>query len=303
MPRQKQLELWVNDEVYRLKVSPQAMLLDVLRDQLRLTGTKKGCGHNACGSCTVIVDDEAVRSCVYPALRAQGKRVQTIEGLARNGELHHLQRAFIDRGAVQCGFCTPGMIMVSKALLDRNPSPSREEIVEALARNLCRCTGYVKIIQAVEDAAGRATATPPGEAAESGLKVVGQRMPRPDARDKVTGRAIYAADLYFDNMLHAKVLRSEHPHARILQVDTTSARAIPGVAAVLTAADVPGAKNHGLAREDWPVLAYDKVRYLGDAVAVVAAESEKIAEQALELIEVEYEPLPVVFAHRLKRKL
>ncbi len=292
MSEQRRIQLWVNEELHELEVAPKAMLLDVLRDQLRLTGTKRGCGHNACGSCTVIVDGQAVRSCVYPARRADGKRVETIEGLATNGQLHSLQEAFIDRGAVQCGFCTPGMIMTAKALLDRNPHPSREEIVDALAGNLCRCTGYTKIIEAVEEVAGRREAEE--ELEELPLRVVGHRMPRPDARAKVTGEAIFAADLYQSNMLHAKVLRSEYPHARIVNVGTERARALPGVAAVLTADDVPGAKNHGLARQDWPVLAYDKVRYVGDAIAIVAAESEEVAEQAVKLIEVTYEPLPLV---------
>ena len=292
MSEQRRIQFWVNEEFHQLEVSPKAMLLDVLRDQLRLTGAKKGCGHNACGSCTVIVDGEAVRSCVYPARRADGKRVETIEGLAANGQLHPLQQAFIDRGAVQCGFCTPGMIMTAKALLDRNPQSSRGEIVDALAGNLCRCTGYAKIIEAVEEVAGRRKAEEELEDLRS--RVVGHRMPRPDARAKVTGEAIFAADLYLDNMIHAKVLRSEYPHARIVKIDTERARALPGVAAVLTADDLPGAKNHGLARQDWPVLAYDKVRYVGDAIAIVAAESEEVAEQAVKLIEVTYEPLPVV---------
>lgn len=292
MSEQRQIGFWVNGEFRQLEVSGNAMLLDVLRDELRLTGTKKGCGHNACGSCTVIVGGETVRSCVYPARRADGKQVETIEGLAASGQLHPLQQAFIDSGAVQCGFCTPGMIMGAKALLDQNPQPSREEIIDALAGNLCRCTGYAKIIEAVEAAAG--VGKPRERRPRLSTEVVGHGMPRPDARAKVTGEAVFTADLYFENMLHAKVLRSENPHARLLKVDTQRAKALPGVAAVVTAEDVPGAKNHGLARQDWPVLAYDKVRYVGDAIAVVAAESEEIAQEALKLIEVAYEPLPVV---------
>jgi selenium-dependent xanthine dehydrogenase len=283
---------WVNGEFRKVDLPPKAMLLDVLRDQLKLTGTKKGCGHNACGSCTVIVDGQAVRSCVYPASRADGKRVQTIEGLAEGDRLHPLQQAFIENGAVQCGFCTPGMIMSAKALLDTNPHPRREEIVEALSGNLCRCTGYAKVIEAVEQAAG--TPRPPRAKETSEHEVVGHVKPRPDARGKVTGEAIFTADLYFDDMLHAKVLRSEYPHARLLDVDASAAESMPGVVAIITAKDVPGDKNHGLARQDWPVLAYDKVRYVGDAIAVVAAESEVIAAEAVKRIKVSYEPLPVV---------
>jgi selenium-dependent xanthine dehydrogenase len=292
MVETKRIGFWVNGRYYEVEVGPRAMLLEVLRDELRLTGTKNGCGHNACGACTVIVDGEAVKSCVYPMARVEGKRVETIEGLATEESLHPLQQAFIDTGAVQCGFCTPGMIMAAKALLDKDPRPTTEAIIDALTGNLCRCTGYAKIIEAVEQAAGLPRA--PEYAYESALKVVGRAKPRPDARDKVTGKATYAADLYFEGMLHAKVLRSEYPHARILSVDTSEAESLPGVRAVMTEADVLGAKNHGLARNDWPVLAYDKVRYLGDAIAIVAADSEEIASGALSLIKVAYEPLPIV---------
>ncbi len=286
------ISLHVNGSPYQVGIEPKTTLLEVLRDELHLTGTKNGCGQGHCGACTVIVDGKAVRSCIYKASRADGARVETIEGLEKDGELHPLQRAFIEHGAVQCGFCTPGMIMAAKALLDANPHPTDEEIKEALKLNLCRCTGYTRIIQAIRGAAeGQAPQLP---ATESPLAAVGRPLSRPDARAKATGEATFAADLYFEGMLHAKVLRSRYPHARLLRVDTSRAKALPGVAAVLTAEDVPGAKNHGLVRPDWPVLAYDKVRYVGDAIALVAAETEEIAEQALELIQVEYEPLPVV---------
>ncbi len=306
---QKQtISMYINGSPHRIEIGSKTTLLEVLRDELHLTGTKNGCGQGHCGSCTVIVDGKAVRSCIFKASRADGARVETIEGLApstrlrraqssrsgqaASGELHPLQKAFIEHGAVQCGFCTPGMIMAAKALLDANPHPSDEEIKDALKRNLCRCTGYTRIIQAVQGAAeGRPPQLP---TAGTPLAAVGRPVPRPDARVKVTGQATYAADLYFEGMLHARVLRSRYPHARILRVDTSRAETLPGVVAVLTADDVPGAKNHGLVRPDWPVLAYDKVRYVGDAIALVAAETEEIAEEALGLIEVEYEPLPVV---------
>lgn len=303
------ISLYVNGSLYQVEIGPKTTLLEVLRDELHLTGTKNGCGQGHCGSCTVIVDGKAVspalrpwdvvpgvgpnyravRSCIYKASRADGARVETIEGLAESGELHPLQEAFIEHGAVQCGFRTPGMIMAAKALLDAHPHPTDEEIKSALKRNLCRCTGYTRIIQAIR---GAAEGTPPQlPATGSPLVAVGCPVPRPDARAKVTGRATFAADLYFEGMLQAKVLRSEYPHARILRVDISRAKAQHGVAAVLTAEDVPGAKNHGLVRPDWLVLAYDKVRYVGDAIALVAAETEEIAVEALGLIEVEYEPL------------
>ncbi len=139
----------VNDEFYEVAVEPHRTLLEVLRDTLGLTGTKKGCDEGECGACTVLIDGEAVLSCLLLAVEAQGKRITTIEGLAHNGQLHPLQQAFIDHGAIQCGFCTPGLILSAKALLDRNPKPTEAEVREAIAGNLCRCTGYVKSVEAI----------------------------------------------------------------------------------------------------------------------------------------------------------
>jgi len=149
------LTMILNGQETTVEVEPWAMLVDVLRDELHLTGTKVGCSDGECGACTVLVDGRPVDSCLYPALKAQGRRVLTIEGLAAAaGEqgLHPLQRAFIDEGAVQCGYCTPGFLLTAKALLDANPQPSEGEIKQALAGNLCRCTGYVKIVKAVQRA-------------------------------------------------------------------------------------------------------------------------------------------------------
>jgi carbon-monoxide dehydrogenase small subunit len=139
----------VNDEFYEVAVEPHRTLLEVLRDTLSLTGTKKGCDEGECGACTVLIDGEAVLSCLLLAVEAQGKRISTIEGLAKDGQLHPLQQAFIDHGAIQCGFCTPGVILSAKALLDRNPKPTEAEVREAIAGNLCRCTGYVKSVEAI----------------------------------------------------------------------------------------------------------------------------------------------------------
>ena len=145
----EQVCLTVNGEIYQLEVDHQRTLLEVLRENLGLTGTKQGCDTGECGSCTVIVDGRALLSCLTLAVSCQGKKITTIEGLSRAGGLHPLQKAFMEKGAVQCGFCTPGMILSLKALLDENPRPSEEQIKEALAGNLCRCTGYVKILEAV----------------------------------------------------------------------------------------------------------------------------------------------------------
>lgn len=286
------ITLIVNGTEYGVHIEPKTTLLHVLRDQLGLTGTKNGCGQGRCGACTVIVNGEAVRSCTFLAWRADGARVETVEGLAQGGKLHPLQQAFINYGAVQCGFCTPGMLMAAKALLDRVPQPSRQDIYEALRTNLCRCTGYVKIIEAIEGAAqGQLNPAPEGERPRH---PIGARVPRPDAMSKVTGAARYAADITFENMVYVKVLRSEHAHAKVTRLDVTRARAAPGVLAVCTAQDVPGAKRHGVVSQDWPVFVEDEVCYVGDALAMAVAETESQAEAALKLIEVDYEPLPVV---------
>lgn len=291
MSEKQTYNLTVNGEVCQVEADPKSFLMDVIRDELRLTGTKNGCATGHCGSCTVIQDGEAVRSCIVQMRRADGADITTIEGLG-NGDLDPIQQAYIDHGATQCGFCTPGFIMASKALLDHNPTPSLEEIHDGHKWNICRCTGHNAIIRAVQQAAGQDV--PPLPSVREPLNAISQPLPRPDAVEKVTGRGIYADDLYVEGMLQAKALRSSQPHATLLKVDTSQAQALPGVVAVLTADDIPGRKDSGVHEVDWPVLCYEKVRYVGDAVALVAAESAAIAEAALKLIEVEYEPLPIV---------
>ena len=149
------IQLDVNDNLYDVIVTPRDVLVDVLRKQLGFTGTKKGCGHGDCGTCTVLVDGKPILSCLTLAIACQGKKIVTIEGLEKHGTLDPLQQAFVDEGAVQCGFCTPGMIMSARALLNRNPHPERDEIKRAIAGNLCRCTGYVKIVEAIEAVANK----------------------------------------------------------------------------------------------------------------------------------------------------
>jgi len=143
------MKIKVNNNDYEIKVAPNRTLLDVLRNELRLTGTKEGCGTGSCGSCTILMDGQAVNSCLVFVAEAEGKEITTIEGLSKEGELHPLQQAFMDEGAVQCGFCTPGVILTAKAFLDSNPRPTESETREAIAGNLCRCTGYEKIVRAI----------------------------------------------------------------------------------------------------------------------------------------------------------
>jgi len=291
MGEQQTYTLTVNGRRREVTVPPKSFLMDALRDQLRLTGVKDGCATGHCGSCIVIKDGEAVRSCLVQMRRVGGSEITTIEGIGGAG-LHPVQQAYIDQGATQCGFCTPGFVMATIALLQKSPNPTLEEIYDGHRWNICRCTGHNAIIRAIQQAAGQPV--PPLPAVKAPLKAISRPLPRPDAVDKVTGKGIYADDLYVEGMLHARALRSKYPHARLLKVDVSRAKALPGVVAVLTAGDIPGRKDCGVHEIDWPVLCYDKVRYVGDAIALVVAESEAVAADALELIDVEYEPLPVV---------
>ncbi|HEY80396.1 MAG TPA: molybdopterin-dependent oxidoreductase [Caldilineae bacterium] len=298
MPEKVKIRLNVNGQPVEAHVDPKMSLLTFLREELGLTGAKDGCSEGTCGACTVIVDGAAKRSCLLKMKRMDGRSVETIEGVAEGDRLHPLQYAMVREGAIQCGFCTPGMVMAGKALLDRNPNPSLDEIEKALDHNLCRCTGYRPIVAAIQEAGRMLRAgvseVPVGDLWPAEDQVVGRAVARVDGVDKATGRLKYAADLHVENMLHAKVLRAAHPHARLLRVDTTAAERAPGVVAVLTAKDVPGRNRFGLIRKDQPVFAEDRVRYLGDAIAAVYAQTEAQAEAALALIEVEYEPLPVI---------
>ncbi len=296
------MKFTVNGTPIEIEPQPGEMLSDLLRERLDLTGTKIGCNEAECGACTVLLNGAPVLSCTYPAAKAQGKEIVTIEGLSENGVLHPLQEAFITHGAVQCGFCIPGQLMTGYALLQENPYPTRDDIQHALKDTLCRCAGYPTIERAVQAAAqslnAKSPVSPPEIAADSKepLDTIGTRQIRPDAVEKVTGTAKFTDDLKFPGMLHAAVKRAGIPHGILRQIKTESAASLPGVSTVLTAADIPGEQNHGLVIFDWPALVGvgERVRYVGDAVAIVAAKSREIALQAVELIETEYDPLEVV---------
>ncbi len=290
------IQFIVNGHEVSAAVPSDLSLMRFLRDELALTGTKNSCNSGHCGACTVIVNDKVTRACLVRMSKLNGANIQTIEGLAQNGNLHPIQLAFIEHGAVQCGFCTPGMIMATKALLDANPHPTRAEIKKALTQNnnLCRCTGYVKILDAIQDAAERLASgvhyAPPPK--EEGAQAVLSR----DAVSLVSGGTRFGDDFRIEGMLHGKILWAAHPHAEILNVDAAEAEAMPGVAVVITARDVPGKNQAGILIRDQPAIAYDKVRYIGDTLAAVFAETPELAAEALKKIRVDYRLLPGVFS-------
>ncbi len=289
----------INGRDISRSAKPYQRLLDFIRDDLNLTGNKEGCGAGECGTCSVFVNGILMKSCLMPVAKAQGATIETVESLAKTGELSVLQKAFHKTGASQCGYCIPGMVMAATAALRANPFAGREEIKERLGGNICRCTGYQKIFDAVELARdvqnGRlpASALHEDDIAEDG--VIGKNVRRIDTPSKVSGRLKYAGDMTMPGLLHVQVLRSPHAHARITSIDTSTATAIDGVEAVITSADVPGEDGFGVFVNDQPIMAREKVRYVGEAVAAVAAESPLAAKRALSAIKVDYELLPAVF--------
>ncbi|MFO7742944.1 MAG: molybdopterin cofactor-binding domain-containing protein [Anaerolineae bacterium] len=341
--RTKKIGVIINGEERTLTVHPADTLLDTLRAASYIS-VKYGCGTGDCGACTVLLDGEPVHSCQMRAIEAEGREVFTVEGLApfpARGvdDLHPIQRAFVETGAIQCGYCTPAQMLSAKALLDRNPDPTREEIGEALSGVLCRCTGYVKIIQAVE----RAAALMRGETVEpfrhleatlgddespqavlgefyavpgdglhprttlvisppemEPLQAVGQSSVKVDGVKLAAGRRAFADDVKMERMLYGALLISPHAHARIRSIDASEARVLEGVHAVLTHEDIPRVK-YASGGQSYPqpppfdqVCLDNKVRHVGDRVAVVAAETPRLAQRALRLIQVEYEVLPHV---------
>ena len=331
------ISLMINGAKRSLSVTPDESLLSALR-RASYFSVKYGCDDGTCGVCTVLLNGKPVHSCKIKALDVDGAEITTVEGLSENDELHLIQRAFTETGAIQCGFCTPAQILVAKALLDKNPAPTESQIRKALNSVLCRCTGYVRPVEAVQRAAAllRGETTDPVRHLEQALpsdlskvrlpdayyrrdgsrnplpplvftpahylktKVVGEPEVKVDARKLAQGKAVFSDDFRLEGMLFGALLTSPHAHARIKHIDTSRARALAGVHAVLTYQDIPRVK-HASGGQSYPQpLPYDqvcldnKVRHEGDRVAVVAAETLQLAEEALKLIEVEYEVLPVV---------
>ena len=284
----------VNGRVY--ETAQDKPLLRFLRDDLGLRSVKDGCSEGACGTCTIIVDGKATRSCIMSTKRAAGKTIITVEGLSER-EKEAFVYAFGAMGSVQCGFCTPGMVMAGKALIDRSPAPTEAEIKQAVRGNICRCTGYKKIIEGIDLAAAilRGDAVIE-EALEDGRSFgVGERAFRIDVREKVLGYGEYVDDVVMEGMVHASAVRSKYPRARVLDMDASEALALPGVLAVLTAEDVPNNKV-GHIQQDWDVMIAKGcvTRCVGDAVCLVVAESEAVLAEAKKLVKIDYEELEPV---------
>ncbi len=321
-PDKKVVRLEVNGDPCEVAVEPRTTLLEALRYQLKLTGSKQGCDKGDCGACTVLIDGRPRLSCITLAVQAEGRKVTTIEGLAQGGQVHPVQDAFDLCGALQCGFCQSGMMLSAAALLEKTPRPTREQIKAALCgqplplhrlhpdHRRGRGGGRPARGERARRAAhhrGRAVNTPPKSsrggvittpggvaAARPATSVVGRRLRKLDGLKKATGEAIYADDIQLPRMLHCKLLRSPHAHARIKKIDFTRCLAHPGVVEVLQGSELP--TRYGVIpwTQDEQALNADKVRFIGDAVAAVAAVDELAAEEALELIDVEYEVLPAL---------
>ena len=271
-------------------------LLRYLRDDLHLYSVKDGCSEGACGTCTIVVDGKAIKSCVLTTKKAVGKTILTVEGLSHD-EQEAFVYAFGKVGAVQCGFCIPGMVMAGKALIDQNPNPSEEDIKKAIRGNICRCTGYKKIIEGISLTAAilRGDEKIDPELEKGDIYGVGDRAFRTDVRGKVLGNGAYCDDIEMEGMVHASAIRSQYPRAKVLDIDASKALELPGVLAVLTAEDVPNNKV-GHIQQDWDVfIAKGAItRCVGDAICLVVAEDEKTLAQAKKLVKISYEPLEPV---------
>ena len=295
-------KVWINGKEW--EGDPERKLLDVLRNDLKCKSVKDGCSEGACGTCTVLADGKAVKACVQKMGRMDGKRILTVEGFSQREKDVYVY-AFGEAGAVQCGFCIPGMVICAKGLLDQNPNPSRTEIAFAIRNNFCRCTGYKKIIDGISLAARmlRENLSPEdmerekeegkdGQEGGSPLKV-GAAIHRIDVEGKVLGTGEYVDDLELPGMVYGSAVRSKYPRAKVLAIRTEAAKALPGVVCVLTKEDVPGKNKVGHLKQDWDTMigVGEITHYLGDAIALVAAETPEILEQAKALVEVDYEEL------------
>ncbi len=303
----------LNGKLVAAGYGPGTTLLKYLRNKECLKGTKEACSTGHCGACTVLINDEARRSCITLLKNLEGAKVLTIEGLSPEGVAHPIQKALLDVGAVQCGYCTPGMVMAIKALLDRHKNPTAGQINEALKHNYCRCTGYVKIIEAIHLAAKRLNENPDAapeyfmEKTEIVMgttgadmeapagKVMGQSLWDMEGLAKAQGRLQFTGDYEFAGMLQGAVVWTAIPCGKILDIDTGEAAGMPGVVRIFTCKDVPGQNGFGQLIPDQPVFCQDRVAFIGDGVALVVAETEEQARAAAGKVKVAYEKLPGIY--------
>lgn len=288
------INLTVNGIPRSLEVVPGETLLETLREKCGIHSLKDGCApQGQCGCCLAIVDGQAKTTCAIAAEKCDGKRIVTLEGVAPN-ERELLAKSFVATGGVQCGFCTPGIALKAKHLVDKTPSPTREEIDTALDPHLCRCTGYVKIVDAIETYAKAKRGEPLPDILEDGG--VGASLQRYQGLDLALGDRPFVADLVRPGMLFGALVYSQHARAKVKSIDVSAAKALPGVRCVATAAEVPGNRWYGLLYADWPgyVAVGEEVRCVGDVLASIAADDELTARRAAELVKVEYEVLTPV---------
>jgi xanthine dehydrogenase molybdenum-binding subunit len=286
----------LNGKPFTARVDDEMSLMEVLREQAGLISPKNGCApQGSCGSCTVLVDGRALSSCAVLARQAAGRHVVTLEGFDAR-ERHVFAHAFAAAGGLQCGFCIPGIVVAAKHLLDHNPAPTRSQVAEALNNHVCRCTGYVKVVDAIEIAARALRGEPLPDVDYSGR--IGTSLPRQDAERFVLGERPFVDDMRVEGMLRGAFLFSPYPRARVVRIDTTEAARQPGVVRVVTAADVPGERYQGLICRDWPLfLAEGETTHcIGDILAAAVADTERHARAALAHVRVAYEPLPGVFS-------
>ncbi len=279
-----EVSLRINEQNITLSVDTNETLLDTLRDRLHLIGAKRGCDTGDCGACTVIMDGKTVNACLVLTVEASNCVVKTVEGIT-----HEIQDKFAEKGSFQCGFCAPGVVVNSIALLETEPNPNDDQIKNALAGNLCRCTGYTRILQALKDETEQVETEP-------NFTVVGKPVTRKDIADKIRGKARFTADLYFPEMVYGALVTSPHPYAKINAINTAEASAMENVLLVLTSDDVP-TTPYGVspARYDETILPQGIVRHVGEAVAAVFATDRRSAEIAASKVQVDYETLPAVF--------
>lgn len=289
----KSITLTVNGQQITREVTPHTSLLDFIRDDLKLKGAKECCAVGECGACSVIVDGKSVNSCLLLAVESDGASIETVEGMSSDGQLSTVQESFLKCGAVQCGFCIPGMVVSAEALHRASPQADEAEVREALSGNLCRCGGYNRMFEAMKVVAGQKAHGETTDAITG--QTVGANISRAGGVERVTGSQEFLADIELDDMAHLKLVSIDVGRARIRQIDAAAALAIPGVIDVVTSSDLPNPMpRFGSARKDRPVIAVEETHYHGEPVAVVVAESKEIAAYAADLVEVDFEELPTV---------